>query len=79
MQQPAAAQTDPLDERLVEVALELIDREGLEKVTLRRIARRAAVSHSAPLRHFASLADLLAVVAARGFAQLSEAIEKSSI
>lgn len=65
----------PLDERLVQTALELLAQEGVEGLSLRRIARRAGVSHGAPLRHFRSLADLLAEVAARGFARLSAAIE----
>jgi AcrR family transcriptional regulator len=66
-----------LDERLVEVALDLLRERGLEELTLRRIARRAGVSHGAPARHFRSHADLLAEVAARGFALLSEAMQKS--
>lgn len=72
-----AHREDPLDERLVRVALALLADEGPERLTMRRIARRAGVSHGAPLRHFASLADLLAEVAAVGFRMLSEAIEKS--
>lgn len=68
----------PLDERLVEIALHLLDQDGPEALTLRRVARRAGVSHSAPFRHFRSHADLLAEVAARGYALLSEAIEKSA-
>ena len=70
--------TEPLDQRLVQVALDLLADEGLESLTLRRIARRAGVSHGAPLRHYRSLADLLSEVAARGFQQLSEALEKSA-
>lgn len=71
------ASTEPLDQRLVQVALRIVADEGPEALTLRRIARRAGVSHSAPLRHFRSHSDLLAAVAARGFALLSEAIDKS--
>ena len=68
---------DPLDERLVQVTLELLGREGLSGLSLRRIARHAGVSHGAPLRHFRSLAELLSEVAAQGFRLLSEAVEKS--
>ncbi len=71
------AGTDPLDQRLVQVAFDLLEGEGLDRLTLRRVARRAGVSHGAPLRHFTGLADLSAEVAARGFAMLSEAAEKS--
>jgi AcrR family transcriptional regulator len=65
-------------QRLIRTALDLLAEQGLEGMTLRNIARRAGVSHSAPLRHFTSLADLLAEVAAHGFRTLSEAIEKSA-
>jgi len=68
---------EPLDGRLVQVALDLLANEGIERVSLRRIARRAGVSHGAPLRHFPSLASLLAEVAACGFRLLSESIEKA--
>jgi AcrR family transcriptional regulator len=73
---PAAPRTAPAD-RLVDVAVRLAAREGIEALAPRRIARRAGVSHGAPLRHFASLADLLSDVAARGFRLVSEAIEGS--
>ncbi|HKJ25144.1 MAG TPA: TetR/AcrR family transcriptional regulator [Myxococcota bacterium] len=69
---------DPLDERLVEVGLKLLEREGLEALTLRRIAREAGVSHGAPLRHFAGLSDLRAEIAARGFRILSDAVDEAS-
>jgi AcrR family transcriptional regulator len=68
----------PLDERLVDIAEELLDRDGLEALSLRRIARRAGVSHGAPLRHYPSLAALLSEVAARGFRLLSETIDKAA-
>lgn len=80
MTRPATRTSDPdtrLDERLVQSALALLAEDGIEGLTLRRLARRAGVSHGAPARHFRSLKDLLAEVAARGFALLSEAIEKS--
>src|SRR5438093_9942676 len=65
-------------ERLIRTALDVVAEEGLDGLSLRSIARRAGVSHGAPLRHFASLADLLSEVAARGFRMLSDAIEKSA-
>jgi len=67
----------PLGDRLVQVALELLAEEGIEALTLRSVARRAGVSHGAPARHFRSLSDLRAEVAATGFRLLSEAIEKA--
>ncbi len=46
-----------------------------EMVTLREIARRAGVSHAAPKHHFPALADLLAEIAARGFAAFVSELE----
>ena len=74
---PAPAAPDaPLSERLVQSALGLLAEEGIQALTLRTIARRAGVSHGAPARHFRSLSDLRAEVAAHGFRLLSEAMEK---
>jgi AcrR family transcriptional regulator len=62
-------------ERLLQAAREVVDRDGLEGLTLRAIARHAGVSHGAPLRHFPSLAKLLAAVGAAGFARLVTTID----
>lgn len=69
---------ESLRDRLIEAALEILAQEGIEALTLRSVARRAGVSHGAPARHFRSLSDLRAEVAAVGFRLLSEAIEKSN-
>jgi AcrR family transcriptional regulator len=62
--------------RLLAAAREVVAAEGLEGLTLRAIARRAGVSHGAPLRHFPTLASLLAAVAADGFARLVATIDR---
>ncbi|GAB2972762.1 TetR/AcrR family transcriptional regulator [Amycolatopsis acidiphila] len=59
--------------RLISSAVALLTDEGVEAVTLRRIAREAGVSHGAPLRHFTGRAELLSAVASEGFAELGEA------
>jgi AcrR family transcriptional regulator len=61
--------------RLLAAAREVLAEDGLEGLTLRAIARRAGVSHGAPLRHFPTLASLLAALAAEGFAQLVATID----
>ena len=55
----------PTREHLIATARRLLDDDGLEPLTLREIARRGGLSHGAPLRHFPSLATLLAAVAIR--------------
>jgi AcrR family transcriptional regulator len=74
----AVALEEPLDERLVQEALGLLAEEGVEGLTLRRLARRAGVSHGDPSRHFRGLADLRSEVAARGFRLLSDTLERSA-
>lgn len=61
-------------ERLVDAGRAHLDEEGLEGLSLRAIARRAGVSHGAPMRHFRGVAGLLAAVAAQGFRELWEAV-----
>ncbi len=46
----------------------------IDDVSLREIARRAGVSHAAPKHHFASMADLLGEIAARGFQKFVDAL-----
>jgi AcrR family transcriptional regulator len=59
---------------LVDSARAMLDEQGLDGLTLRAIARRAGVSHGAPLRHFPTLAALLSAVAAQGFRELIAAV-----
>jgi AcrR family transcriptional regulator len=78
MKAKAGKGPETLRDRLIEAALEILARDGIEALTLRSVARRVGVSHGAPARHFRSLSDLRAEVAAVGYRLLSEAIEKSS-
>ncbi|TCO50630.1 TetR/AcrR family transcriptional regulator [Actinocrispum wychmicini] len=63
---------DGTRQRLIARALALLADEGVEAVTLRRVARDVGVSHGAPLRHFPNRAALLSAMAATGFSMLSE-------
>jgi AcrR family transcriptional regulator len=71
----AAASEGDSRARLLDAARDVVAGDGLEGLTLRAIARRAGVSHGAPLRHFPTLAALLAAVAADGFARLVAMID----
>lgn len=50
----------------------ILEKEGLEALTLRTLARRTGVSHAAPYRHFRNRESLLAALAAEGFATLGQ-------
>lgn len=67
--------TDSTRDRLQQAARDVVAKDGLEGLTLRAIARHAGLSHGAPLRHFPSLASLLAAVAADGFDRLVDAVD----
>lgn len=63
-----------LREALVAAGRKLLEERGLRGFTLRECARRAEVSHAAPAHHFASIDDLLAEIATRGYGELCEAM-----
>jgi len=65
-------------DRLVGAAEAILAERGLEGLSLREVARRAGVTHGAPLRHYPSFSALLAEVAARGFRVLDEAVESAA-
>lgn len=49
----------------------LLAEEGVAGLDLRKVARRAGVSHAAPYRHFADRQALLAAIAEEGFRRLT--------
>jgi AcrR family transcriptional regulator len=59
---------------LLDAALEAIEADGLDGLSLRGIARRAGVSHAAPYHHFRDREALVAAVAEEGFGVLRTAM-----
>lgn len=57
---------------LLSSALVLLDSMGVEKLSLRKVALHAGVSHGAPYRHFEDKEGLLAAVAHEGFVSMYE-------
>lgn len=55
---------------LLDAGLRIVAEEGVDAVSLRAVARRAEVSHSAPYHHFSNKAELLAALAAAGFERM---------
>jgi len=64
-----------LRQAVLRTAGEILEKEGLEALSLREVARRAGVSHNAPYRHFPDRANLLAALAAEGFEKLGDALQ----
>jgi AcrR family transcriptional regulator len=62
---------------LLEAADAVLAERGAHGLTLRDVARAAGVSHGAPYHHYASLNELLAAVAERGFVILGDAMARA--
>ncbi|MEK6243067.1 MAG: TetR/AcrR family transcriptional regulator [Pseudomonadota bacterium] len=67
-----------LEAALVRAAGNMLEKEGVEALSLREAARRAGVSHNAPYRHFSEREALLAALAAEGFEWLGAAQRKAA-
>lgn len=65
-----------LRDRLIEVGVDLLAREGTGALSLREIARRAGVSHGAPRRYFPTHRALLAAIARRGYQDLGRRLSE---
>ncbi len=64
---PRAYHHGGLREAMLAAAGQLIEEQGIDRLTLRECARRAGVSHGAPAHHFRDVRGLLTELAAEGF------------
>src|SRR6516164_3531446 len=60
---------------LIQAGLEMLSEGGAAALDLRKVARRAGVSHAAPYRHFADKQALVAAINEEGFRRLAERIQ----
>ena len=72
--------TDPyhhgdLKNALIKAGVEVLAREGLGGLSLRKVAKQAGVSHAAPYSHFADKQALIAAISTEGFKQLYTQIQ----
>lgn len=65
-----------LREALLDAARETLAIEGIEALSLRRVADRAGVSATALYSHFRDKRELLAMLAAQGFDELATVMER---
>ncbi|MFB7476100.1 TetR/AcrR family transcriptional regulator [Kitasatospora sp. NPDC056184] len=63
---------------VLDAALAAIEESGPSGWSLRELARRAGVSHAAPAHHFGDKAGVLTAVAAEGFEQFADALERAA-
>jgi AcrR family transcriptional regulator len=57
---------------LIQATIEIINQDGIEAVTMRRLSDWTGVSRTAPYRHFEDKAELLTATAIEGFSQFSQ-------
>lgn len=62
---------------LIKAGTEILSAEGLSGLSLRKVARRAGVSHAAPYAHFKDKRDLIAAISTEGYLLLYNQIRES--
>lgn len=72
---PTTEHTLPLKEACVQAAREVIAEQGVESLSMRDVARKLAISHQAPYRHFASRDHLLAEIMRRCFVDFARHLD----
>jgi AcrR family transcriptional regulator len=67
-----------LKEACIQAARDVIAEQGVEGWSMRDVARKLAISHQAPYRHFASRDHLLAEIMKRCFEDFANYLDQSS-
>lgn len=75
MAKATKAKTGNLREDCVSEALSIISADGIDKLSLREVARRLGVSHQAPYKHFRSRDHLLAEVLKGAYSQFASYLD----
>jgi len=64
-----------LKNALIKAGVEILAKKGVGGLSLRKVAQRAGVSHSAPYAHFPDKQSLIAAISTEGFTQLYTELE----
>jgi AcrR family transcriptional regulator len=64
-----------LKNALIKAGVEILAKEGVGGLSLRKVAQHAGVSHSAPYAHFPDKQSLIAAISTEGFNQLYTELE----
>jgi AcrR family transcriptional regulator len=65
-----------LKNALIEAGVEILAKDGVSGLSLRKVAMKAGVSHAAPYAHFADKQALIAAISTEGFRQLYERVSE---
>jgi len=61
-----------LKNALIKAGVEILSKEGVHGLSLRKVAQKAGVSHTAPYSHFADKQSLIAAISIEGFRTIHE-------
>ena len=63
-----------LKNALIEAGADILSKEGVAGLSLRKVAQRAGVSHAAPYAHFADKQALIAAISTEGYRRLQVSV-----
>lgn len=63
---------------MLDASLALIEEGGLDRLSMREVARKAGVSHQAPYHYFADREAILAAIAGEGFSKLGLSLMRAA-
>ncbi len=66
-----------LKNALIKAGVEILSKEGVYGLSLRKVAQKAGVSHTAPYSHFADKQALIAAISTEGFQIICEHLESA--
>ena len=67
-----------LKNALIEAGADILSKDGVSGLSLRKVAQKAGVSHTAPYAHFADKQALIAAISTDGFRRLYDAISTAA-
>jgi AcrR family transcriptional regulator len=67
-----------LKNALIKAGADILSKEGVSALSLRKVAQKAGVSHAAPYAHFADKQALIAAISTAGYKQLYEQIVQAA-
>jgi len=62
----------------MQASLALIEEGGLDRLSMREVARKAGVSHQAPYHYFGDRETILAALAGEGFSRLGQSLARAA-
>jgi AcrR family transcriptional regulator len=78
MQRRTSYHHGDLKNALIDAGIAILAAEGVAGLSLRKVAKQAGVSHSAPYAHFADKQSLIAAISTEGFRQLYTRVKEEA-